>query len=154
MAAIVLGSVGTFAAQRPSFAGSWTPDLEKTAVANPGQPKAVPAPRPMAIKQDTASITIERLGAPGGTTPITYNLNNQPMGVDSSKREPNERPAQVRARWEGNTIVLETTRDVKGTKVVSTAMYARDGEWLVVTNTDPDPSGGSKVMKTYYKSSR
>ena len=156
-AAIVLGSVGAFAQGKPSFAGSWTPDMEKTVAANPNQPKAVPAARPMAIKQDAATFTIERLGAP--TPPqgvpasaVTYNLNNQPMDVDSSKREPNERPAQVRARWVNDTIVLETTRNVKDAKIVSTVTYARDGKYLVVTSKEPDASapGGTKTIVTYY----
>lgn len=151
-AAIVLGSVGAFAQGKPSFAGSWTPDMEKTTAANPNQPKPIPAARPMAIKQDLATFTIERLGAPGGPQAVTYNLNNQPMDVDSSKREPNERPAQVRARWVNDTIVFETTREVKGTKVVSTTTYARDGKHLVVTTKEPDPSapGGTKTIVTYY----
>lgn len=160
-AAIVLGSVGAFAQGKPSFSGSWTPDMEKTVAANPNQPKAVPAARPMAIKQDLATFTIERLGAP--TPPqgvpasaVTYNLNNQPMDVDSSKREPNERPAQVRARWVNDTIVLETTRNVKDAKIVSTVTYARDGKHLVVTSKEPDASapGGTKTIVTYYSPSK
>jgi hypothetical protein len=158
-AAFVLGSVGAFAQGKPSFAGSWTPDMEKTVAANPNQPKAVPAARPMAIKQDLASFTIERLGAPTsqqgvGPQAVTYSLDNKPMDVDSSKREPNERPAQVRARWVNDTVVFETTRTVQGAKVVSTVVYAREGAWLVVTNTDPDPAGGNKVIKTYYKTTK
>ena len=106
----------------------------------------------MAIKQDLATFTIERLGAPGGTTPITYSLNNQPMGVDSSKREPDERPAQVRARWVNDTVVFETTREEKGAKVVSTVTYSREGTYLVVTSKEPDASapGGTKTIVTYY----
>ena len=151
-AAIVLGSVAAFAQGKPSFAGSWTPDMEKTIAANPNQPKAVPAARPMAIKQDLATWTMERLGAPTGPQPIQYSLNNQPMDVESSKRVPGERPAQVRARWVGDTVVFETTREEKGAKVVSTVTYSRDGKHLVVTSREPDASapGGTKVIVTYY----
>jgi hypothetical protein len=160
-AAIVLGSVGAFAQGKPSFSGSWTPDMEKTAAANPSQPKAVPPARPMAIKQDLATFTIERLGAGVsqqgvGPSAVTYNLNNAPMDVDSSKREPNERPAQVRARWVNDTIVFETTRNVKDAKIVSTVTYSRDGKHLVVTSKEPDAAspGGTKTIVTYYSPSK
>jgi len=156
-AAIVLGSVGAFAQGKPSFAGSWTPDMEKTVAANPNQPKAVPAARPMAIKQDLATWTMERLGAPTsqqgvGPQAVTYSLDNKPMDVDSSKREPNERPAQVRARWVNDTVVFETTRNVKDAKIVSTVTYSREGKYLVVTSKEPDASapGGTKTIVTYY----
>lgn len=155
--AIVLGCVDAFAQGKPSFAGSWTPDMEKTVAANPNQPKAVPPARPMAIKQDLATWTMERVGAPVsqqglGPQAITYTLDNKPMDVDSSKREPNERAAQVRARWVNDTVVFETTRNVKDAKVVSTVTYARDGKYLVVTSKEPDASapGGTKTIVTYY----
>jgi len=146
-AAIILGSVGVFAQGKPSFSGSWTPDAEKTMAANPNQPKAVPAPRPFVIKQDMAFWTMERLGAATGPKPIEYRLNNQPMEVTSSRTQG---PAQVRARWVGDTIVFETTTEEKGAKVVSTVTYAREGAWLVVTTKEPDGSGGTKTIVTYY----
>lgn len=149
-AAIVLASVGAFAQAKPSFAGSWTPDMEKTMAANPNQPKAVPAARPMAIKQDLASFTIERLGASTGPQPIVYKLDGQPMPVTSSKTEG---LAHVRAKWVGDTIVFETTQ-AQGAKAVSTVVYSRDGAWLVVTTTDPDPKGGTIVIKTYYRTTK
>ncbi len=150
-AAVLLCSVGAFAQAKPTFAGSWTPDTEKTMAANPGQSTPPTAPRPMAIKQDLASLTIERLGAPAGPQPITYKLDNQPAEVTASQTQG---PAQVRAQWVGDTIVLETTREAQGAKVVSTVAYAREGAWLVVTSTQPRPSGGTTVIKTYYKTTK
>lgn len=150
-AAIVLGSIGAFAQGKPSFSGSWTPDAEKTMAANPNQPKAVPAARPMVIKQDLAFWTMERLGAPTGPRPIQYSLNNQPMEVTSSA---SQGPAQVRARWAGDTIVFETTREEKGAKVVSTVTYAREGAWMVVTSREPDGSGGTRTIVTYYSATK
>ena len=146
-AAIVLGSIGAFAQGKPSFSGSWTPDMEKTMAANPNQPKAVPAARPMVIKQDMAFWTMERLGASTGPRPIQYSLNNQPMEVTSSRTQS---PAQVRARWVGDTIVFETTHEEKGAKVITSVTYAREGAWLVVTTREPDDKGGTKVIVTYY----
>ena len=146
-AAIVLGSVGAFAQAKPSFSGNWTPDAEKTMVANPGQAKAVPAARPMVIKQDLAFWTMERQGAATGPRPVQYSLNNQPMEVTSSRTQG---PAQVRARWAGDTIVFETTHEEKGVKVITSVTYAREGTYLVVTSREPDGSGGTKIIATYY----
>lgn len=149
--AIVLCSVGAFAQGKPSFSGNWTPDAEKTMAANPTQPKAVPAARPMVIKQDLAFWTMERQGAPTGPRPVQYSLNNQPMEVTSSRTQG---PAQVRAKWVGDTIVFETTHEEKGAKVITTVTYARDGAWLVVTSREPDGSGGTKTIVTYYAASK
>jgi hypothetical protein len=63
-------------------------------------------------------------------------------------------PTEVvsKATWAGNTISISTTRDMGGTPVTGVVVYAMEGEWLVLTTTQPGRDGGPGTpTKAYYK---
>lgn len=150
--AVVLWAAGVFAQAKPSFAGSWTPDTEKNAAmatpapAGGGGGRGPAAPRAMAIKQDLATLTIERV-SPTGPTTITYNLDGSPMDVTTGLGQ-----AKATAKWDGATIVIEQVRDVEGTPVTTRIVYAIEGAWLTTTTTAPGRGGGAATTtKVYFK---
>ena len=145
-AAVVLWTVGALAQAKPSFSGSWTPDAEKTAAANPnmggGGGRGGGMRGPMSIKQDNATFTIERQGQ-NGPTSITYKLDGSPMEVTTGRGQ-----AKATAKWEGATIVVEQVGANGTTKTV----YSIEGDWLVTTTTAPGRGGGDPTTtKAYYK---
>lgn len=144
-------------AQKPDFSGKWTVDTEKTTAANPGQPGGGGPPGgapgggrgfmsgPMTITQTAATLTTEREG-PNGAISTTYKLDGTEQTVSTQRGE-----SKVKASWEGNTIVVFTTRPgMEGTPMTSKAVYAMEGSHLVVSTTMTTPNG-EVTRKTYYK---
>ena len=158
-AAVVLWAAAVMAQAKPNFAGSWTVDAEKTTAANPapaggggggraggGGGGRGGAQGPMVVKQDATTLSVERQGANGPTT-TTYTLDGKPQTVTMGQSE-----ATVTAKIDGATIVIETTRDMGNGPTTTKAVWAMDGEWLVIANTQPPRSGGeATTRKTYYK---
>jgi hypothetical protein len=159
-AAFVLATAGLFAQGKANFAGTWTVDAEKTAAANPAPPagggggggRAGGGGRgggqagPMTVKQDATSLTVERQGQNGPMTTV-YKLDGSKQTVTMGQGE-----ATVVAKPEGATIVIETTSDRGGTMVTTKQVWSMEGEYLVVSSTQPGRQGGEPTTrKTYYK---
>jgi hypothetical protein len=144
-AAVVLWTVGALAQAKPSFTGSWTPDAEKNPApaAGGGGGGRGGGARPMTIKQDMATFTIERQGQ-NGPTSLTYKLDGSTMEVTTGRGQ-----AKATAKWDGNNIVVEQVTETAGT---TKNVYSIEGAWLVQTTTAPGRAGGEPTTtKTYYK---
>jgi hypothetical protein len=163
-AAVVLWAAAVFAQAKPNFAGSWTMDQEKTTAANPapaggggggggragggagGGGGRGGAQGPMVVKQDATTLSVERTGANGPTT-TTYTLDGKAHKVTMGQTE-----ADVTAKVDGTTIVIDTTRDMGQGPSTTKAVWSMDGEWLVIATTNPPRGGGeATTRKVYYK---
>jgi hypothetical protein len=154
-AAAVLWATTASAQNKPNFSGKWQLDAEKTAAANPqgagggggrGGGRGGGGMGPMSITQSAADLTIER-ETPQGAMTTAYKLDGSTQTVTMGQGE-----AQVKAMWEGATLVIETTRQMGGNTVTTKAVYAMEGEYLVVATTSPPRGGGEPVTrKQYYK---
>jgi hypothetical protein len=139
-AAVVLWAAGVFAQAKPDFSGTWTVDAEKTTAA--GGRAGRGGGGGFTLKQDATSLTMT--SSREGSSPVVYKLDG------SSVQVPGRGGAMMAAKatWEGNTIVITTTLDMGERK----AVYAMEGEWLVVSTTSPGREGGAPTTnKVYYK---
>jgi len=158
---MVLWATGVSAQDKPDFNGKWTRDAEKTAASNAdagggggggggggrGGRGGGMDQGPMTLTVDATSLTRESEG-PNGPVKLVYKLDGSEQTVSMGRGE-----AKAKAKWEGATIVIETTRQSQdGTPITSKAVYAIEGDWLVISNTQPGRGGGEpRTMKTYYK---
>ncbi|HUF47108.1 MAG TPA: hypothetical protein VMM93_04770 [Vicinamibacterales bacterium] len=153
-AAVVLWAAGAYAQAKPDFSGTWALDAEKTASANPegagggrgGRGGGGGGGGAMTIKQDATSFTFT--AGREGAQPVVYKLDGSdtqvPMGRGGM--------GTAKAMWEGSTIVINTTRDMQGTMMTTKAVYAMEGDWLVVSTTNPGREGGpATTFKRYYR---
>ena len=141
---------------KPNFAGKWTLDQEKTQASNPapqgggggggggGGRGGMGGPMTIALDANTLTITRE---TPNGAMNQVYKLDGSESTIQMGQME-----AKATAKWEGNTIVVTTTRQGQNGEVKTTAVYSIDGDYLVVANTQPPRGGGDPVTrKSYYK---
>jgi hypothetical protein len=148
-AAVVLWAAGVFAQAKPDFSGSWTVDAEKTAAANPnmaggGGGRGGGGGGAMTMKHVGSSLTIETQGRQGAVS-TTYAIDGAAIEVPAGR---GGGTAMAKAMWEGNTIAIVTTLETGQRKVV----YSMEGDWLVVSTTQPGRDGGAPTtMKRYYK---
>lgn len=144
-AAVVLWAATAFA-QKPDFSGSWAPDTDKNPAATDaggGGGRRGGMAGPMTIKVDATSMTVTRTTGRGPQT-NTYKLDGSVQDVTMGQNT-----AKVTAKWDGNNIVVSTTRDMNGTSVTSTSTYSMEGADLLVTNNSGRE--GASPTKTYYK---
>jgi hypothetical protein len=154
-AAMVL-MASAVSAQKPDFSGKWVIDAEKTAAANPqaagggggggGRGGRGGGPQEMTLKVDATSLTQESQGR-GGPQTLVYKLDGAPGTVTQGQNE-----IKYTAKWDGNTIVLETTRTFNEMTITTKAVYALEGENLVISSTAPGRDGGAATTtKRFYK---
>jgi hypothetical protein len=150
-AAVVLWVTAAAAQEKPNFNGKWVLDAEKTAAANEGMGGrgGRGGGGPMTLTVDAATLTRE-LEMQSGVVKIVYKLDGSEQTVAMGQGE-----AKAKAKWDGNTIVIETTSpNQEGTPVTRTAVYTIEGDYLVIANTGPGRGGGAPVTrKMYYKKS-
>jgi hypothetical protein len=145
-------------AQKPDFAGKWTLDAEKTAAANPnagggggggggGRGGRGGMMNTFTLTLDATSLTRE-VDGPNGPVKTVYKLDGSETTVPMGQGE-----AKAKAKWEGNTIVIETTRTVQdGTAVTTKDVYSVEDGFLVITGTRPGRGGGEPVTtKRFFK---
>jgi len=93
----------------------------------------------MTIKQTADSLSIERTGRGGNTNTTTYKLDGSEQEVTMGRAT-----AKVKAKWDGDKIVVETTRTGQnGTPVTTWATYAMDDKGLLWVETK-NPQGTTK----------
>jgi hypothetical protein len=131
--------VGTLAcsaaafAQTPNFAGKWAlvPD---PGVGNGGGSLGQTA----VIKQDASTLTIVR-STPAGEFTSIYKLDGtesrNTLTIQGSKVEQSSK-----AKWNGNTLHIETTMTAEGKPINVSTDLSLDGSGnLIVSSTRPDP---------------
>ena len=143
-ALVVALAISGYAQKKPDFSGAWAPDQAATDAANASTTTAAPPAGgggggggrggggAMTIKQTGDSLAIERPGRGGGApTTITYKLDGSEQEVPMGQAT-----AKVKAKWDGDKIVMETTRAGQdGTPTTTTATYSIDKDGVLWVET-------------------
>jgi hypothetical protein len=141
--AVVILAASVLAQAAPNFSGKWTPDTQKNATLAPAERPAGAPPRPMTIKQNDKSFTIESTDSTGPTS-LTYDFD-KPMVVDSSLGK-----ATASAKVVGSTVAIATVPI--GATAGRVRTYSMDGKLLLVTTSLPGKNGAEPTInKIYYK---
>lgn len=151
MAAVVL----PFAARaqtKPDFSGTWTLDTAKSDPPPQGRGGGGAGAGSLTIKQTGAELAITSEGRQGPQT-LTYKLDgsestNQMMGRGGATT------VKSTAKWDGSSLVIETTRDFNGTAITTKEVRKLDngGKEMHVETTAQTPNGEQKRKTVYTKS--
>ncbi len=124
---------------RPDFSGTWRMDASRSESAMQAEPiKAMT----LVIKQTASDITIETI-TDRGKSIETYSLVQSPRGEaaksldkasEKGAQPPPEKAAEKAARWQGDALVTEVVRDVRGQSVTAqqSRRLAASGNEMVV----------------------
>lgn len=102
-----------------------------------------------------AALKIERPAGQDGTVPAPLNFKLD--GSDSSNpgrmgQDGTPGPAVIsKAKWDGNKIVISTSRDVQGNTVTSTQTLSVEGGKLTVSTTNSMQADAPPQVATYSK---
>jgi|SRR5579871_4909566 len=169
-AAVAMWAVTVLAQAKPNFSGKWTIDQEKTTAANPagagggggrgggragggaggggGRGGGGGFNQSFTLTSDATSLKRDTEGQ-NGPMSTTWTLDGAKHDLPAGGRGG---PSTYTAKWDGNTIVIETTRDNNGTASTSKQVYSMDGDELLITSTNPSRNGGEPTTsKQYYK---
>jgi len=113
------------AQSKPDFSGTWTMDAAKSDPAPQGRGGGGGGSQ--TVKQTATELSVTTEGRQGPQT-RTYKLD----GSDSMN--PGRGGAQVKsvAKWDGSSIVIETTQDMGGQSVTTKEVRKMDGANMVV----------------------
>lgn len=141
--AMVLVAASAFAQGKTDFSGKWTPEAPAAgAPAGGGGGRGGGQQGPMTITQTAATLTIER-ETPNGATKQVFKLDGSESVNTTGQGE-----SKSKATWDGAKLKVETTRDMGGNTVTSTAVYSIDGGKLMVATTQPGRNGGEPTTRT------
>ena len=138
---------------KPDFSGTWTMDAAKSDPAPQGRGGGGGGGGgTLTIKQTATELTITSQGRQGPQT-MTYKLDgsestNQVMGRGGAQS------VKSTAKWDGSSLVIETTRDFNGTSITTKEVRRLDngGKEMHVETTAQTPNGEQKRKVVYTKS--
>jgi len=151
MAAMVVG----LSAQNMKLNGKWTRDMDKSPMAQGGgggggnRGGGAPAAFTLAVTATTLTRTPEAGQGGAAPTPQVYQLDGASHDMTMGQAT-----AKVTAKWDDSKskINIEQTVDRGNGPTTSKIEYAIEGDWLVITTTDPPRGGGEAVpTKVYFK---
>ena len=135
---------------KADFSGTWTLDTAKSDP--PPQGRGGGGGGSMTIKQTGTELTITSEGRQGPQT-LTYKLDgsestNQMMGRGGATT------VKSTAKWDGSSLVIETTRDFNGMSITTKEARRLDngGKEMQVESTTQTPNGEQKRKTVYTKS--
>jgi len=136
---------------KPDFSGTWTLDTAKSDPAPQGRGGGGGAAS-VTIKQTGAELAVTSEGRQGPQT-MTYKLDgsestNQVMGRGGAQS------VKSTAKWDGSSLVIETTRDFNGMSITTKEVRRLDngGKEMHVETTAQTPNGEQKRKVVYTKS--
>ena len=134
---------------KPDFSGTWTMDASKSDPAPAGRGGGGGGTQ--TIKQSATELSVQTEGRQGPQT-MTYKLDgsestNQVMGRGGSQE------VKSTAKWDGSSLVIETTRDMGGMSITSKEVRRLDngGKDMIVETTTQTPNGEQKRKVVYTK---
>src|SRR5258708_3819708 len=137
---------------KPDFSGTWTLDTAKSDPAPQGRGGGGGAAS-VTIKQTGAELAVTSEGRQGPQT-MTYKLDgsestNQVMGRGGAQS------VKSTAKWDGSSLVIETTRDFNGMSITTKEVRRLDngGKEMHVESTTQTPNGEQKRKVVYTKGS-
>ena len=146
----------THAQGKPDFSGTWTLDTAKSDPPPQGRGGGGGGGMgggSVTIKQTGNELTVTSEGRQGPQT-MTYKLD----GSESSNKvmgRGGEQTVTSKAKWDGATLVIETTRDFQGTPITTKEVRRLDagGKEMIVESTTQTPNGEVKRKVVYTKGS-
>jgi hypothetical protein len=151
IAAVILPFVG-HAQSKPDFSGTWTLDTAKSDPAPQGRGGGGGGAATLTIKQTGTELSVMSEGRQGPQT-LTYKLDgsestNQMMGRGGAT------PVKSTAKWDGSSLVIETTREFNGMSITTKEVRKLDdgGKEMQVETTAQTPNGEQKRKVVYTKS--
>jgi pectate lyase len=152
MAAVIL-PFPAHAQPRADFSGTWTLDTAKSDPPPQGRGGGGGGGGgTQTIKQTANELSITSEGR-GGPQTLVYKLDgsestNQMMGRGGAQT------VKSTAKWDGSSLVIETTRDFQGTPITSKDVRRLDsgGKEMQVESTTQTPNGEVKRKTVYTKS--
>jgi len=138
---------------KPDFSGTWTLDTAKSDPPPQGRGGGGGAGAgSVTIKQTGADLAVTSEGRQGPQT-MTYKLDgsestNQVMGRGGAQT------VKSTAKWDGSSLVIETTRDFNGMSITTKEVRRLDnaGKEMIVETTAQTPNGEQKRKVVYTKS--
>jgi hypothetical protein len=137
---------------KADFSGTWTLDAAKSDPPAQGRGGGGGGGGTLTIKQTGTELSITSEGRQGPQT-MTYKLDgsestNQVMGRGGAST------AKSTAKWDGSSLVIETTRDFNGTAITTKEVRRLDsgGKEMHVETTAQTPNGEQKRKVVYTKS--
>lgn len=159
VAAVAFMASSALAQGKTNLTGAWTIVVDSAAMAQQqgaGGGRGGRGPggggfgQAFSATQDASKLTITRT-TPNGDVVSTYNLD----GSDSKNTVQGRGGATEvvsHAKWDGDKIVISTTRDMQGTAVTTTQTLSTDAAGnLWVENSRPGQDGAMMTTKTQYK---
>jgi hypothetical protein len=158
VAAVAFMASNAFAQAKTSFAGTWTMVVDSAAMAQQqmagggrgGRPGQGGFGQTFTAAQDAGKLTITRTTQNGDVVSV-YNLD----GSDSKNTVQGRGGATEvvsHAKWDGDKLVISTTRDFNGQSTTTTQTLAVDPAGsLWVETSRPGQDGNAMVTKVQYK---
>jgi hypothetical protein len=138
---VALAMVG-YAQKKPDFSGTWTMDAEKSDPAPQGRGGRMGGGMmgggSMTIKQTDTTFSITREGRQGAMT-TDYKLDGSESEISMGRMT-----AKAKAMWDGDKIVVETTREGQNGPMTTKAIYSIDASGMLWV-TNETPNGSRKV---------
>jgi hypothetical protein len=145
-ALVVALAVSGYAQKKPDFSGTWTVDTEKSDPApapggGGGRGPGGGMMSPITIKQTADSLSIESTGRGGTPQTRTYQLDGSEHEITFGQMT-----AKAKARWDGDKVVIETTRAGQdGTMFTTSVTYSLNADGTL-TAENKTPMGARKVV--------
>jgi pectate lyase len=151
MAAVIV-PFAAHAQPKADFSGTWTLDTAKSDPPPQGRGGGGGGGGTQTIKQTANELSITSEGR-GGPQTLVYKLDgsestNQMMGRGGAQT------VKSTAKWDGASLVIETTRDFQGTPITTKEVRRLDngGKEMQVESTTQTPNGELKRKIVYTKS--
>lgn len=137
-----------FVQAKPDFSGTWTLDPAKSVMGGgPGGPPGGGAGRGPAgsvtIKQTTTELTREMTGRGGQTMTVTYKLDGS-----ESTNTMGQMTAKSKASWDGDKLVVKTTRETPNGSMETTETWSVDAGGKELTILSQSQRGERKMVYT------
>ena len=155
MLALMTAVILPFAARaqtKADFSGTWTLDTAKSDPPPQGRGGGGGGGGTQTIKQTATELSITSEGR-GGPQTMVYKLDgsestNQVMGRGGAQS------VKSTAKWDGSSLVVETTRDFQGMAITTKEVRRLDngGKEMLVDSTTQTPNGEQKRKTVYTKS--
>ena len=156
LTALVAAMVIPFPARaqsKPDFSGTWTLDTAKSDPPPQGRGGGGGmGGGTLTIKQTGTELAVTSEGRQGPQT-MTYKLDGSPSSNEVMGRG-GAQTVKSTAKWEGSSLVIETTRDFNGTPITTKEVrtLSAGGKEMTIESNTQAPQGEMKRKTVYTKS--
>jgi hypothetical protein len=138
------------AQSKPDFSGTWTMDAAKSDPAPQGRGGGGGGGGSQTVKQTATELSVQTEGRQGPQT-MVYKLDGS-ASTNKVMGRGGEQEVKSTAKWDGSTLVIETTRDIQGMSITTKETRKMEGATMVVETSTNTPQGEVKRKVVYNKS--